>query len=287
MMNHGIYGLADKWHFRTIGLGSINYKLAAKRLALEAYSTGLFETSYGLNENFIKNKNLKFWRDHENILKSRFPGFGWWIWKPEFVRLSLESIPSGDGLMYLDAGSYINRNKTSIKKIAQYLNFASVNELVGSNSQDFKEAEYCSKKVSDLLSLTSEDLASNQFYGGFLLIKKNLVTCSLVDRWCELACQNDHEYLIPKDKQCIHHAYDQAILSALLKNHGAKSIEVGDKNNLGAIRMIRHRYAYSYDNRNFLKKYFYNLIAFFSQVRLFIERRIFLSRLVSRPDIHN
>ena len=283
---------AARCHFRTIGMGTINYRKAAKRLADEAFSTGLFETSLGLDETYLRLNSKEFWNNHKKILKARVPGFGWWIWKSEFVRLCLSEIPDGDLLFYMDAGSYIGKNSTDIEEISKFIQLAAHAGLVGSNSQTFLEKAYSSRLVLDHLGLSEELRNQNQYYAGFLIIQKQYLTLDFVNQWSHLTCKEGHKFLFPplntkEDLGFVHHMYDQAILSPLMKLFGAKAVEVGDGSKSGSIRMTRHRYAFSAQSRNTTEIFLFRLISYLSKIRLAAERRIFRNSLHIKPNPHS
>jgi hypothetical protein len=272
-------------------MGTINYRAAAKRLSREVLSTGLFETSIGYNETYLKKEAADFWHNHRQILKARTPGFGWWIWKPEFIRLSLSSIPPGDGLMYLDAGSFVSSDPDDLKILVSYLNLAMQENVVGSNSQDFSEEKYCSSEILEQFNLSEKDKKSNQFYGGFLLLRNNPIAISLINDWNKLVCLDNHSYLIPKKsknnhKDFVHHAYDQAIISCLLKKITAQSVAIGDKGTPGCIRLVRHKFGFKYLESNRPLKLIYKFIGNFSRVKLAIERRLDKKSLTIHPVNH-
>jgi hypothetical protein len=268
------------WHFRTIGMGSINYRLAAKRLAREVDSVGLFASSIGESESFLKHQCGDFWKKHSKVLKPYVPGFGWWVWKAEYVRTSLKLIPEGDGLLYMDAGSYMSRDPKDIAELRNLIAAASTVDFIGSNSQNFVESSYSSEDLLHLLGLSGSDRVSNQFYGGFLLVKNNSHGRALVNTWVELTCQQNHRFLYPlefvseNNPNFIHHAYDQAILSGLLKKNNSLSVYVGDKNQPGVIRLRRHKLACSYDESNKAAVQFFTTVQFLSRLKNALQRRL-------------
>jgi len=283
--------LKTNWHFRTIGLGTINYRAASKRLASEAEATGLFQTAVGCDEKFLREFSVEFWRDHKSVLKARVPGFGWYVWKPEFIRLSLENIPVGHGLMYCDAGNYISQEKLSLELLSTYLNLASEQNIIASNNQNFIEEQYSSADLMNFLSLGVKERKSNQFMAGFLLITNTLEGRTFINNWSSLACVNNHNYLIPESnlstiKGFDTHRHDQAILSCLLKSISKQSVNIGDKFNDGCVRAVRHRFGYRYKNPNYASKVFYKTISLFSRFKLALERRIFRNALHQRPNPH-
>ena len=270
------------WHFRSIGLGTINYRVGARRLAKEAASTGLFTTSFGFDENYLKEKSPVFWRNHENIFKARTMGFGYYIWKPEFIRLALAEIPENHGLMYCDAGNLVSGDKDDIKMLASYLDIARNANIVGSNSQEFAEKDWSPNELMDHLNLSQQDRNSNQFLGGFLLITNTVEGRNFVENWSTLVCQANHQFSYPPNGGY----YDQASLSCLLKSWKKPSVEIGDKAKPGCVRAARHRFAYSIDTRNLLEILYYKLASRVSKVKLALERRIFKNSLYQEPTNH-
>lgn len=279
------------WHFRTIGMGTINYHKAASRLAREVESTGLFSSSIGHDEEFLKNHTTEFWQNHKDVLKARVPGFGWWIWKPEFIGQCLEEIPEGDGILYLDAGSHVAHSSAAVQEIQKMLILASEDSVVAAHGQTFVELNYSSSELMDLLGLTNSQRKAPQHWAGFLLVLNNKKGRKFVGDWRHLTCANHHEYLIPsrsslQDHDLIHHMYDQAILSCLVKSTKQTSIEIGDRQLDGAIRGIRHRYGYGIDENRSIVIFMYQLIAVASRIRLAIEHRVFRDSLSKRPSNH-
>jgi len=280
--------LKSSWHFRTIGLGTINYRAGARRLAKEAFSTGLFETSIGFDEKYLKQNSQLFWENHRKILKSRTHGFGFYVWKPEFIKLALSGIPENHGLMYCDAGNLISRKLDDIKVLGSYLNLASESNLVGSNSQNFVEKDWSPLKLMDHLNLSEINRDSSQFLGGFLLITNTPEGRQFVEQWSDLACQENHRFLFPRmaSKYPKNLSFDQAILSCLLKSRSKPSVNLGDSENLGCVRAARHRFAYSIDSKNCIARGFFNLIASLSKLKLALEHRIFKNSLYREPSNH-
>ncbi len=270
---------SGRFHFCTIGLGTINYRGAARRLAREAFETGLFSSSYGNDEKFIRENCPLFWEQHKSILKARVPGFGYWLWKPTYISKVLDLIPENDVLLYLDSGSSIGKSLEDRLELMRYMNLGKVNDLVGSNSQSFKEKYYCSSDYLDFRQTKDSDRESNQFYGGFLIVKNSERGRSLVEEWRRVACQENHRLYFMNSGFAsqidgfVHHMYDQALLSPLLKSYAASNVLVGDKFIDAPVRMIRHRFAYKVSERNPAIVGFYKSAGFFSKVYLAVQRR--------------
>jgi hypothetical protein len=282
-----IYRDNSSWHFRTIGMGTMNYRKAALRLASEAASTGLFSSSLGMSERFLIENSSSFWHKHYSILKAQIPGFGWWIWKPEFIKVCLDMIPEDHGILYLDAGSWISQRSQDLIKLSTFLELATKENLLGSNSQEYIEEEYCSAELMDLLGLDYEKRKSNQFWAGFLIIINNKKGREFIANWSDLLCQDGHKYLLHQNSVDTpnivlrHHMYDQAVFSCLMKTNNVTSVPTGDRSTDGVIRGIRHRYGYAVNETSRLTIIFYKSLQFFSRVRLYFLRRITRNHLLT------
>lgn len=279
------------WHFRTIGMGTINYRAAAKRLASEVFDTKIFKSSIGYDEKYLKIHSPVFWQNHRKVLKARTPGFGWWLWKPEFINLCLESIPPGEGLMYLDAGSFVSSDNNCLELLIAHLNLASKEEVIGSNSQNFIEEDYSSFGIMEKLNLKENDRKSSQFYAGFMLLTNTPKSRIIINSWQKIACENAHSLYFSKPTKndsptFVHNMYDQAILSCLFKINSVSSITIGDKGNSGCIRVIRHRFGFKISETRKLIITYYKTISYLSKVRLAIERRLFIQSLNNAKANH-
>jgi hypothetical protein len=284
--------LNSVWHFRTIGLGTVNYRAAAKRLASEAWSTGLFETALGYDEKYLKINSPLFWNNHKAILKPRTHGFGFYIWKPFFIKLELSKIPENHGLMYCDSGNLISNHESDLNTLKSYFNLASNINLVGSNSQRFVEKDWSPNDLMDYLGLSDEDRSSKQFLGGFLLITNTPEGRAFITKWANLTCQDNHQFLLANTIDGISRdiknlSYDQAILSCLLKSESKPAVQIGDKVTQGCVRAARHRYGYSLESNNFIIKSWFIFIALASRIKLAFERRIYKKSIYPQIPIHS
>jgi hypothetical protein len=263
-------------------MGSVNYRIASRRLAHEFESTKLTLSSEGYDEKFLKEESPEFWQSHRKMLKPYIPGFGYWVWKAEFIRKTLNQIPENETLLYLDAGSFVDTRSETRNGLVQTLQEISSSSFGGSNAQDFREKDFCSSDLLNLLGIDSNGRNSNQFFGGFIFLKNNEQGREIVSQWATLICQDNHrflvptEYELPNDKNFVHHAYDQAIISCLFKKFQATNVLVGDRSTSGCIRLLRHRLATRYENPNILLANLFQAIGFLSRIKNGIIRRYIL-----------
>lgn len=281
-----------KWHFRTLGMGSINYRFAAGRLAKEAELTQLFESSIGFNERHFQLIDPIFWADHKKVLHARVPGFGWWVWKPYFILNSLLSLPEGDGLLYLDAGSVIKSDGESLTDIKRYMALASNLSILGSNSDFFQEDMYTSMELLNYLNLNDRQRRESQFCAAILFIVNNEVGRAFMRDWCRIVCTDDHRWLLPIHSEneikshFKNHMYDQSSFSCLIKSYNGGSIPTGNRDYDGAIRLARHRFGYKFQESRSFIVYPFKMLGWFNRYNLAVQRRLFKKSLSLRPDPH-
>lgn len=273
-------------------MGTINYRKSSSRLAREVMKSGLFSTSLGRSEEYLKENLPLFWKNHAEILKARVPGFGWWIWKPSYIRSCLNEIPEGDGIFYLDSGSFVDTTSKGINRLTHYFSLGEEHSILAAHGQEFIEKKYSSSALMDLLQLSADERNSPQHYAGCLFVRNNDRGREFVDEWRFLACANQHEFLYPSerrlaDEHLIHHMYDQAILSCLVKSRNIVSIEIGDKVKDDVIRVLRHRFAFGLNEKRLIITFFYTMVSQLSRVKLAVEHRIFKKSLRLRPSNHH
>jgi len=246
----------------------------------------------GLDERDFRLANPDFWRDHKSVLHARVPGFGWWSWKPYFILSSLLSIPEGDGLLYLDAGSVIKNDKESVNKIKEFMAFTAVTGIMGSNTDFFPEELYTSRDLLDYLELTDQQCKESQYCAAILFITNDKRGRAFVREWCHLVCVDDHKWLIPLDTKVAnhpefkHHMHDQSTFSCLMKKYCGLSVDTGNRDVDGAIRLARHRYGFKFQESRVYIKLFYQSLSLFTRAHLAIQRRLFRGSLTLRPISH-
>lgn len=228
--NHDIDNNKNIIHFITYG--DSKFEKSKKRLLNEAKEFGVFKTMKGygpqdLSEDFIKK--------HRDIFKySR--GGGYWIWKLNIIRQSINNINDGEYLVYLDAGCTINkRGKKRFYEYIDKLKNSKNNYGILSFQMTHNEYKYTTKEIFDYFNIKcdSDIFKSGQYMATLLIMKKNKHLTKCLDKYEK--CIEDNPLLITdiynsknQHVEFEDNRHDQSIFSILRKIYGSEVIK-GDE----------------------------------------------------------
>ena len=221
-----------KIHFITYGTSIFNDTL--ERIKNEAKISNFFNTI-----NIYKPNNLekKFKEKYKDILSIR-TGAGCYIWKLQVIKQKLDSINENDIIVYLDAGSSIN--KLGKEKFNQYINKISESEYGFLVFPAGKGRHIYTKELLDYFEKVyslNVDNNTNFYIGGHLIIKKNKNTKDIINSYFKLL-EFDRYLITDKYNKNQHQDYkffrhDMSIISLLLNVYGCININdphyFGDK----------------------------------------------------------
>lgn len=199
------------------------------------YADGSFKSSQKLNSKTAKNVGLfdkvisytssdiepGFFNKNKKILSQK-RGNGYWLWKPYFIKKSLELLNPGDFLFYCDSGSFFINPLTPLV------------DIVRNNEQDILPFELFDKieKVwtkRDTFMLMDCDSPrftdTNQRLGGFILMRKSKFTMDFSEEYLNYA--QDERIIADLENRCGYpdypefkgHRHDQSIFSLLTKKY--------------------------------------------------------------------
>lgn len=90
-----------------MSFGSSNrYMKSLRRIGAEAKSMGVFHKIHLFTE---KHFDRDFIAQHGNFIRKNPRGYGYWLWKPYFLRRVIASMADDDILVYADAGCTFNK----------------------------------------------------------------------------------------------------------------------------------------------------------------------------------
>jgi len=162
---------------------------------------------------------------YEPLMTSR--GGGYWIWKPYFVKLVLDSLQDNEILFYIDAGSHINSN--GYQRFSDYIKMVKAS---ATGTIDFglhwREYQFTKQEVFDFFRSPQQIVNSGQLVGGILILRKCAHVMMLVNKWYDIAVNHSFLFTDEKIKQqhdgFIDHRHDQSIFSVIRKTYGANII---------------------------------------------------------------
>ncbi|MCI8344422.1 MAG: hypothetical protein HFJ42_00275 [Clostridia bacterium] len=188
------------------------YKKTQEYCTLTAINKGKVDKVYSYSD---KDIDSTFYNENKKILCEK-RGNGLWLWKPYFIKKTLEKIEYGDILFYIDSGAYFTDKIDKILKVVP--NF----EIICCNIP-LIEKQFTKKKVFESMKCNGEKYENtNQIIGTYFIIKKTKFVEKIIDEWLELCCNN--ELITPSNneeeiKEFISHREDQSIFSLLCKKY--------------------------------------------------------------------
>ncbi len=165
----------------------------------------------------FRNKNKK--------ILERKRGNGYWLWKPYFIKKTLDELKENDYLVYLDAGAfYINNVKYLIEQMEEDHQYIMAFEL------PFKESWYTKRDIFVYMDCDEAQYTeTNQRMATMIILKKTKMSMRFVDEWLYY-CQQDeiitdaHNHMGKSNyRGFVDNRHDQSIFSVLSKKYGIKS----------------------------------------------------------------
>tara|TARA_B100001057_G_scaffold408461_1_gene422729 strand:+ start:576 stop:1445 length:870 start_codon:yes stop_codon:yes gene_type:complete len=233
---------------------SLDLARSADRLMAQANSSNYYDEVKILSpKDFDESMKKKF---TEIIYNRQYRGYGYWFWKPFFLKKIMNEINTNDIINYVDIGCHLqNRNS----RFNEYLDL-----LVDTDKwilpfqyyykkEDFDEGisfpdrEEFKYTKGDLLNyfgfLNNKDVTHTpQFWAGSFFIRKNIKSINFLEEWISFFEKrfdliDDTVSKIKNFDGFIENRHDQSIFSLLCKKYDIKPLsaynecEWGEKNN--------------------------------------------------------
>jgi hypothetical protein len=215
--------VSEKLHMISFASNKMEWTL--DRIVTQAKHSGYFASVTGYKEADLK----EFIDLHKDFFEKNPRMFGYGIWKPYIMKKSLESIPDGEFLLYLDAGSSIN--PTAFNRLNEYIQRCKESEWKNVNMRHENEMwgfhHECKWTKGDVIqhyNLNEEQQKSAQLFGGFWLVQKCDHVMKLVQLWLDATLDyhlwDDSPSSLENAPTFQEHRHCQSNLSAILKVHG-------------------------------------------------------------------
>jgi len=169
-----------------------------------------------------KNIDRDFFAQNKKVLSQK-KGNGYWLWKPYFIKKSLESLNIGDFLFYCDSGAYFIKPINSLIE----LSLDSDQDIIPFELDIHIESKWTKRDAFILMDCDSPDfINTRQRLSGCILFKKSNTTMDFISEYLEYA--KDERIISDIENQCgldnypdfVSHRNDQSIFSLLTKKYG-------------------------------------------------------------------
>lgn len=165
-----------------------------------------------------KDIDKDFYIQNIDILKEK-KGNGYWLWKPYFIKKTLEQMEDGELLYYCDSGSHF------IGPINEIIDLIINQDIVPFELQQ-KEKLWTKKDAFVLMNCNDSFFYdTKQRLGSFSLWKKTDFTMKFVNEWLFYACDKriltdiDNTLGLSNYGGFVDHRHDQSIFSLLTKKY--------------------------------------------------------------------
>lgn len=156
------------------------------------------------------NLDAAFVEKNKTIL-SQARGAGYWLWKPYIILKTLNQIPEGDIVLYIDSGVKV------IRKLDNYINFLGDRDILAVAIHPNRH--YIKRDLLRMMKMDTPDVRdAKQLQASIIALKNNDFTKEFVKEWLEL-CEIEHLLTdipsVDEHPDFLDHRHDQAIFSLL------------------------------------------------------------------------
>ncbi|MDC0578944.1 hypothetical protein OAO38_04700 [Candidatus Pelagibacter ubique] len=212
------------------------------RFLNEALSFNIFKKIY-LYDLYDLDKKTRSLIKSSSTQEPKLKGYnhGYFVWKPEIIKKTLDKIPENSFLLYTDIGCFLNLNGKS--SLDEYINICDKFSCIGFQYrkpnkplldgvnikyQEYFEFNFTKMEVFDYFNINNKSKIYNSemmWAGGFLL-KKNEITKNFIQEWIDASQIKllNKEYDKMKNILLKKPRSDQSIFSILFKKYNFKSL---------------------------------------------------------------
>lgn len=202
------------------------------RIRYEAEKMEIFDQVICYNENDF---DKSYWKKyHKNFTYER--GFGYWSWKPYFIKKTLATLNDRDVVVYADAGCMLLRENR--ERLKEWINRTSISKsgILSPCHGPYLEHEWTRYDLYDYINTTYNkdniDIFLNtiQCGAGILVISKRKSSVDFIDKWNDVMSNHfhlctDEKSSLPNHPNFHENRHDQSVFSMLSKIYGIERIE--------------------------------------------------------------
>ncbi len=216
---------------RTIFLTFADTRLrgSLKRIRRQARSLAVFDEIRAWDQGDL---DPGFRRRHAERLQPGVRGYGYWIWKPEVILRTLDSMAEGDILLYADVGCHLNADGRD--RLLEYVERVKRSSLgfLGVRVQDVLDRDWTKGDLLDHLGVRDrKDITDTpSIAAGTLWIRKGPGMLAMLRSWqqvmeTDISLIDDSPSQAPNLPGFREHRHDQAVLSILAKVAGVETLD--------------------------------------------------------------
>lgn len=209
-------------HFATFA--DKRYSVALGRIGREARKMSVFQSISCWNED---NLDPQWWRKHRDFITQSKKGFGYYIWKPQVLVQTLDQIPTGSILLYLDSGCCLCPEGRV--RLGDYCRMVSEHEsgLLGFK-MPYSQRHWTKGYTMAAFQFNEAERQAPQHAACVLFIQKRPSTVAFARRWRD-ACEDhsaidDCEYGVPNTPGFQQHRHDQSLFTLFFQRAGGLAI---------------------------------------------------------------
>lgn len=219
----------NKIHFITYG--DNKYELAKTRLLKQAENFNIFDTLTSYSNNDLTSQ---FSNNFKDIL-SMNRGGGYWIWKLDIIKQTIDKIKDNDFIVYFDAGCHIN--KYGIYRFYDYINMFNNTDygILSFQMHNQLEKWWTTKHIFEYFNINNDSniKETGQYISTVLILRKNAHLLKYLELFEK--CINDNKLLITDHYNNIaqqsyfkDNRHDQSISSIIRKKIGSLIINTDE-----------------------------------------------------------
>ena len=254
------------------------------RIKYEANSMKCFN---GINCYTEKDFDSEYWNKHKDNFKGT-RGFGYWAWKPYFLKKKLSEMNDGDIVVYADTGCMLLKDNVEELKRWFGIAYASESGILSPCFGPYLEHEWSRYDLYDYINKTYNkdniDIFDKaiQCGAGVLIICKNDNSVDFVNQWNDIMSNHfhlctDEPSSLPNHPNFHENRHDQSAFSMLSKIYGIETINTKDgiinkdKSPIICTRCKNDRYTWQKPVRVLFDNQIYDLQTFGGISRMFVD----------------
>lgn len=229
----GKYILEDKTRkISLVSFANSGSGFSRERVKFEADEMGCFsDVSLYDEHDFDK----EYWEKNKSHFLDNPRGYGYWAWKPYFIKRKLSELAEGDAVVYMDMGcTILPKNKSRLLEWvhrARYSRSGILSPCFG----PYFERNWSKGDIFDFIDRNYNkdhvDLYDKAVQCGatVLVVVKNKKSVELIDRWNDIM-ENHFDFCtdspskFPNHPQFVENRHDQSVFSMLSKIYGIETI---------------------------------------------------------------